>query len=981
MGKVNLSSRIWFTKINNFLSFRFSSLAKILTFISLNYIFMKQFYSFVPAFIFSAGVVGFISLNQPINQLTNQPSLIQSEGEEAGGAFQYELKRLRDPETGKIPANIRRLELEYAATLPGYLSQISNLKSQISTSTLNWQSRGPWNVGGRTRAFAQDVSNDYILLAGSTSGGMWRSTDVGTSWSQTWGIVHQSVSCIAQDKRSGKTNTWFIGTGEGYGQSASGGNAYYLGNGMYKSTDGGVTWNSLASTSSGTPQTFDNVWDLIWNVATNPADTTINGTVYAATYGAVFKSINGGTSWGVVRGSASASPFSYFTDVAVSDSGIVYATLSSDGGAQKGIWRSANGTTWTNITPSGFPTTYGRVKIGISPSDENQVYFWAGTTTGFGTADTNFLGDIEWNSLWKFHYDSLGGKWFNLSANLPTTGGPHDKQHVQGGYDMVVKVHPNDTAIVFLGGTNLYRSNNGFFSPDSTTFIGGYKKGSSIPLTIGTYYNHHPDQHEVVFYQSNPDLMFSTNDGGIYLTGDCMAKDSVQWTPLNHGYLTSMFYTVALDHASPNDSTIIGGLQDNNSYFVNSKNPQATWKSEFFGDGSYCAIDNGKNNYYFSIQNGKMQKMNLDASGNVLARRRIDPIGGKGYDFINPYILDPYNNNIMYLAGGKNLWRNDSLNFISLNGGWDSISTGWKMFPDTVPTALATITALAVSKNPANILYYGTSSKRVYRIDNANSGTPGALDITGSAFPNGANVSCIAVDPNDAGNVMVAFSNYSVYSIFYSSNADSTAPTWTKVAGNLEQSSNSSGSGNGPSVRWVSIMPVSDGVVYLAATSTGMYATDTLMGTSTLWAQQGASTIGNSICDMIDFRTSDGLVAVATHSRGIFTTNITSKNDVIAVPELQVSGFGFQVYPNPSSGEFQVAVSSGNSSPSSIEIYNLHGEKVYEKSNGKLTMNNGQLSIINSPLLIDLSEAPSGIYFCVLKAGEAMATKKLILVK
>ena len=162
----------------------------------------------------------------------------------------------------------------------------------------------------------------------------------------------------------------------------------------------------------------------------------------------------------------------------------------------------------------------------------------------------------------------------------------------------------------------------------------------------------------------------------------------------------------------------------------------------------------------------------------------------------------------MYLAGGKNLWRNDSLNAIALtNNIKDSISQGWIKFPDTVPTAGAKITALAVSKNPANIVYYGTSSQKVYRIDNASTGTPLAINITGASFPAGANVSSIAVDPNDAGNVMVAFSNYSVYSIFYSVNADSTAPTWTKAAGNLEQNSNTTGTGNGQGGRLCNSSP------------------------------------------------------------------------------------------------------------------------------------------------------------------------------
>ena len=195
---------------------------------------MKQLYSFIPAAILSAGLVLFISTNQPINQFTKQP-VRQPEGLIAGkGRLEYELQRLRDPETGKIPSGIRQKELEYASTLPGYISPFA--KTNALSSTLNWQSRGPWNVGGRTRAFAMDVTNSNKFLAGSTSGGMWTSTNGGSSWTQNWGIVHQSVSCIAQDTRAGKTNTWYIGTGEGYGQSASSGgtNGYYLGNGMYK---------------------------------------------------------------------------------------------------------------------------------------------------------------------------------------------------------------------------------------------------------------------------------------------------------------------------------------------------------------------------------------------------------------------------------------------------------------------------------------------------------------------------------------------------------------------------------------------------------------------------------------------------------------------------------------------------------------------------------------------------------------------------
>ena len=115
-------------------------------------------------------------------------------------------------------------------------------------------------------------------------------------------------------------------------------------------------------------------------------------------------------------------------------------------------------------------------------------------------------------------------------------------------------------------------------------------------------------------------------------------------------------------------------------------------------------------------------------------------------------------------------------------------------------------------------MYYGTNAKKIFRIDNANTGTPSSVNITpASGFPASAYVSCIAVDPDDADKVVVVFSNYSVYSVFYTIDGGT---TWKKVAGNLEQ--NATGSGNGPSCRWVEIMKVSDGTVYAIGTSTGL---------------------------------------------------------------------------------------------------------------------------------------------------------------
>ncbi|MBA3971283.1 MAG: flagellar basal body rod modification protein, partial [Bacteroidetes bacterium] len=642
--------------------------------------------------------------------LSLQGSTASREGmeENPSGRMRWEISRLADPATGRIPDHIRQKELAFAATLP------NDLASGKSMASLSMTNRGPWNVGGRTRAFGIDVSNENRILAGSCSGGMWISTNGGTSWAQTNTLTQlKNATCLTQDKRATHTDTWYYGSGEAYGASASSGSgAYYLGDGIFKSTDGGLSWNALTVTAGGTPNGFSTGWQLVWNIANdNSANDTLDE-VYAAIYGSIMRSINGGTTWITALGG---SPASYFTDVNVSATGVVYATMSDDG-LKKGIWRSHNDSAFVNITPSGFPAVYNRIVSGINPNNENEVYFLA-NTPGFGKVTYNYLGNPEWNSLWKYTYvggtgAAAGGTWQDLSANLPASGGQFDKWNVQGSYDMVVKVKPGSSNTVFIGGTNLYRSTSGFQDSTNTTFIGGYQQFSALPV-INSYANHHPDQHCVEFLPSDPNVMFSANDGGVFKTSDNTAG-AIIWQSLNNGYLTTMFYTVAIDHGTPGNNIIIAGAQDNGTWYTNTTNPTTPWVMPRGGDGSYCAIADGQSSYYFSIQNGKMMKATLDGAGAITTFARIDPIGLKDPEFINPYTLDPNNNNYMYLAGGKYLWRNNDLSGIPLIGNWDSISTNWVKFIDSVPLAGSVITAVTACKTPANRVYYGTDKRRVY---------------------------------------------------------------------------------------------------------------------------------------------------------------------------------------------------------------------------------------------------------------------------
>jgi hypothetical protein len=654
----------------------------------------------------------------------------------------------------------------------------------------------------------------------------------------------------------------------------------------------------------------------------------------------------------------------------------VYATSSSEG-QKKGIFRGADNGALVNINPTFLGSTYKRIVIGMDPNNENVVYFLL-NTENFGKSLANFRGEVEWNALYRYTYlggDGTGdsGIWEDLSANLPA-GSAFDRWNVQGSYNMLVKVRPGNSQHVFIGGTNLYMSTAAFSDSTHTQKIGGYKLNAKWP-DVGVYPNHHPDQHNLVFYPNDSSKFLNANDGGVFRSTNINALPFV-WESLNNGYLTTQFYTVALDHASPQSPLLVAGAQDNCQVMTVSDASNATWTETYFGDGSYCAVEDGAKLFYFSKQQGKMIKATVDAKGNRTAYARIDPIGGSKYLFINPYVLDPVDNNVMYLAGGKYLWRNNQLRNIPLLNNNDSITQGWVRGTDSVVIRNEFVSALGVSTKPAHRLYYGTTLKRLYRVDSAHlSANLKPKDITATAFPS-AYIGCVAVDPRNADKVMVSFSNYNVYSIFSSEDG---GKTWTKAAGNLEQFG--TGLGDGPSVRWLSILPVDDGTVYLAATSAGFFATDTLQGLNTKWVQQASGEIGNMVCDMFDVRPSDGTIALATHGNGVYTANIVKKGDILNAENIEkLAVLRAVISPNPASNLIRI---TGNCESlqknltqnqlltnSSITLVDPLGRIVKTQP---LTTSN---FLPNKGFEVELSlqNIPDGYYYVRIKVGKALKT-------
>lgn len=860
--------------------------------------------------------------------------LFEEEGEEESiKKHQWEQMMLADPVTGKIPAGIRYRELEFWRHI-----QNENDLHYKNSRGVTWNMRGPWNVGGRTRAFCMDIVNENHLLAGAVSGGIWQSFDAGRTWTKVSDSnAHPGVVSITQDTRPGKTHIWYALSGELYGTSASGGgNAFYLGDGAFRSIDNGNTWKPLASTAIGIPFPFSTNFQGGWAIVASPID-TVAACVYMATYGSIFRSIDTGNTWKAVLGAGNGS---YFTDVKVSSTGIVYATLSADGGT-KGFYRSGDGVHFANITSAAL-SKYNRTVLDINPNNENEVYFLSHLPDSLsgGVRTSNYEGTPEYVSLFKYNYLSgdgtgAGGTWTDLSNNLPVhSPNQFDRFNCQGGYDLFVRVQPG-TNHVFIGGTNAYRSTDGFTSPDHTRQIGGYGIATQLANFV-SYANHHPDQHDLFFMRSSPEKAYSISDGGVKFTSNVNAE-TVEWQEKSLGYVTSQVYSVAIDETKPYDQWLLSGFQDNANYITYSNQKTANWQMTINGDGSFNYIAPNRAWYIISTQLGNVRKVLLDERGQVIRRMRIDPdnINKNDYGFINPLLVDPKDHKTLYMPVGKKIARYDRIDQLEVVSSTSKLKTGWT-FLDTITTGyyvsnsdtvFPRITAIAISKTNPNILYAGTNNREIFRIMNPNSFHPEVKRCNIARLPPATTyVSDIAVDPYNAANVFVCYSNYGITSLFFSSD---TGNTWYLVGGNLENNQNISGAD--PSVRTVDILVAENGKRhYFVGTSIGLFSTDSLvLGTNgatnkTIWKQESTDQIGAAVVTDIKTRSSDGYVVVGTHGNGIFDSYYFGNQ----APPAVVLGNTLDIYPNPAHEEINYTFTQNEAGDVYAEIVDMSGRRV-----------------------------------------------------
>lgn len=826
--------------------------------------------------------------SEAVTDVPEQDELPKAVSKRARGEYFFRL--LRDPATNAIPDNIRQRELKHARTMPTKDQLILKQGTDKGNTTsglddFSWRLAGPPSVGGRTRALGIDQRNSDIVIAGGVSGGIWRSTNGGDSWTlRTPDLDSFSVTSLAQDPTS--PDTWYYTAGEFDGNSARAPGAPYFGTGVFRSTDNGLTW---ARVNSDLDELFNSNLDFISRVIVSPT----TGTLFISTNGfGVFRSTDRGQTFSnepVIGTQAN----QIYSAVDVDSNGrllAVISELSFDQGNQPndpGIFVSNDdGLNWTEITPDTFPVQYSRSVATFAPSDPDIIYVFTQKNGDDSNQGVSFhMIDIS---------SDLPGTSADRSANLPDFGDPVGGINTQNDYNMTIAVKPDDPGVVTLGHWNLFRSFDGFATaptgdtPDQLDefWIGGYAKANNV----NQYPNQHPDQHVQFYDPSNPDRLWVGHDGGLSVTGNVEATD-VSWTERNDGYIVTQFYDASIG-LEADDPRFLGGTQDNGT-------PLFEFRDDLdigvdidddisSGDGGFSFFSPNfifVSNQQGVSENNRVIRLNEDFSGSFAI---VQPSASITALFINPYYVDPNDDAIMYYPatdvgaqdGGADdlstIFRNTIVDEIN-NQSSGGTTRGWENLSFTQLRVGNIITALEVTTIPADILYYAGSSVNqppaIRRLDNASSTSEDPVDISIANAPAGAYVHDLAVNPINGNEVLAVMSNYNITGLYHTTDGGN---SWTAVEGNLTGGGQQGDLTFGPSLRSATIVPAVSGPIYILGTSTGVYATENLDGDNTQWGRQspfdsdGNDDIGFSVVENITSRLSDGDVVVGTHGRGMF---------------------------------------------------------------------------------------------------------------
>ena len=617
--------------------------------------------------------------------------------------------------------------------------------------------------------------------------------------------------------------------------------------------NGGI-WKTTDITAS--PATWTFVNDFFSNMAItgicqNPAATatmyfctgewTFNADAVAGD--GIFKSTNGGATW-VQLASTTGTNFDYCSKILCDATGNVYVST------RAGVYRSIDGgTSWTTITPSGLSTSRfsdmelsstGRLHVSAGQFStcgyrytDNPSTVAAGTWTSpaSGYPSSSIRIELGCNGSTLYALPSDGSyqvptiyKSTDGGATWAATGSTPAFTSGQGWYCLGIDIDPSNTSNVIVGSLDCFKTTNGGTSwSQISTWVG--------TTPVNQYV--HADQQIIKWYDNGNKLLIGC-DGGIHYSAD----KGTTIRDRNVGLRIKQFYSCAM-HPNSGSNYFLAGAQDNGVHQFN--NPGLSNTVEVTGgDGAFVAIDQNQSQYQFGSYVYNNYRRSTDG-GATWSSVNFNNNG----QFINPWDYDNINNHIYggYLAAQYIYWSDPQ--------------TGGTAIAVSIPSFnSSSVTAVTVSPFTANRVYFGTAGGRVVKVDAANGRSPVDVNLTGAGMPAGT-VSCIAVGSTDQ-YLMACYSNYGVASVWYSIDGGA---NWTSLDNNGI---------NLPDmpVRWCMFAPGHDDAAIIA-TEAGVYLTHLFNGASTTWLP--SPTFPTVRTDMLKYRSSDGLVAAATHGRGLWT--------------------------------------------------------------------------------------------------------------
>lgn len=578
-----------------------------------------------------------------------------------------------------------------------------------------WQFLGPGNIGGRTRVLVIDPAQPMVMYAGGVSGGIWKSDTGGGRWKPIGDeLANIAVNALAMHPLNHRI--LYAGTGEGYFREEVRGTALPLrGNGIFMTADGGDTWSQLASTN--TPD-FHFVNDLVIS-SHDPSR------IYAATRTGVWRSSDAGGSWTrVVATTVKGGCLDLaFRDDTAND----YLFASCGTFEQATVYRSTHAEDaqpWESVLSE---ANQGRTSLAIAPSNPSIVYALAASNEpssrgqgllGVYRSDSN--GDPgTWHA--RVTNDSsdyvstllLSNVYAGTTRQCAGPRAPASFNLTMGWYCNVIAVDPLNPERVFLGGVDLFRSDDGGRTWGIASYWWANETGSGQESFL------HADQHAIVFEPrydgASNKTVYLANDGGLFRTHNpdaaiisgigaaCSpATSNVDFERLNDNYGVTQFYHGAV---FPDGRTFIGGTQDNGTVRGSLDQGPNFWTRVLGGDGAYVAIDATDPIYvYAESQNG-----NITASidGGRTFRSAVFGLSDSGFLFVTPYVIDPNEPRRLWI-GGRQMWRT-----VNRALSWDPAST-------PLPSS---VSAIAVAPGNPDLVLAGTASGHIARITTATTAT------------------------------------------------------------------------------------------------------------------------------------------------------------------------------------------------------------------------------------------------------------------